>query len=192
MAPVQWGILTELTQINSQEPISPECPHDKTPHQVHSALATLAPFNYLRTASDGQPLAQTPQLYSTNVPSAIQTSSPNSYQPAFCNLYPPLINHGPTSSLISSPTSPSPIHNHSHGHRSLVQSISPPHFLKLQTAFESAEALCNSVLRFYGLPEDNVSDRGPQFTSRVWLNFFQQLNINISLTSGYLPDPTDR
>uniref|UniRef100_A0A4W5MJG2 Integrase catalytic domain-containing protein n=1 Tax=Hucho hucho TaxID=62062 RepID=A0A4W5MJG2_9TELE len=47
--------------------------------------------------------------------------------------------------------------------------------------------MCNLVFRFYGLPEDIVSDRGPQFTSRVWSAFFQQLNINISLTSGYHP-----
>ncbi len=32
-----------------------------------------------------------------------------------------------------------------------------------------------------------VSVRGPQFTSRVWSSFFKQLNVNISLTSGYHP-----
>ncbi len=58
---------------------------------------------------------------------------------------------------------------------------------KLPTAFETAEILCNNVFRFYGLPEDIVSDRGPQFTSRVWSSFFRQLNVNISLTSGYHP-----
>ncbi len=58
---------------------------------------------------------------------------------------------------------------------------------KLPTAFETAEALCNYVFRFYGLPEDVVSDRGPQFTSRVWKAFCQELNINVSLTSGYHP-----
>ncbi len=58
---------------------------------------------------------------------------------------------------------------------------------KLPTAFETAEALLEQVFRFYGLPEDIVSDRGPQFTSRVWKAFCQQLNINVSLTSGYHP-----
>lgn len=58
---------------------------------------------------------------------------------------------------------------------------------KLPTAFETAEVLCNYVFRFYGLPQDIVSDRGPQFTSRVWSAFFKQLNVNISLTSGYHP-----
>ncbi|KAL0151605.1 hypothetical protein M9458_053088 [Cirrhinus mrigala] len=58
---------------------------------------------------------------------------------------------------------------------------------KLPTALETAETLCNFVFRFYGLPEDILSDRGPQFTSRVWAAFFSLLNVNISLTSGYHP-----
>ncbi len=59
---------------------------------------------------------------------------------------------------------------------------------KLPTAFETAEALLEQVFRFYGLPEDIVSDRGPQFTSIVWSAFCHQININISLTSGYHPE----
>ncbi|KAI2667107.1 Transposon Tf2-6 polyprotein [Labeo rohita] len=45
----------------------------------------------------------------------------------------------------------------------------------------------SSVFRFYGLPEDIISDRGPQFTSRLWSSFFRLLGVNISLTSGYHP-----
>ncbi len=48
-------------------------------------------------------------------------------------------------------------------------------------------AMKNQVFRYYGLPDDIVSDRGPQFTSRVWSAFFKSLNVNISLTSGYHP-----
>lgn len=59
---------------------------------------------------------------------------------------------------------------------------------KLPTAFETAETLCEYVFRFYGLPEDIVSDRGPQFTSRVWAAFVKHLNVNVSLTSGYHPE----
>uniref|UniRef100_A0A9J8A1W6 Integrase catalytic domain-containing protein n=1 Tax=Cyprinus carpio carpio TaxID=630221 RepID=A0A9J8A1W6_CYPCA len=58
---------------------------------------------------------------------------------------------------------------------------------KLPTAFKTAEALLQNVFRFYNLP-DIVSDRGPQFTSRVWRTICQQLNINVSLTSGYHPE----
>ncbi|XDV24073.1 hypothetical protein PO909_028351 [Leuciscus waleckii] len=53
--------------------------------------------------------------------------------------------------------------------------------------FQTAEALIQQVFRLYGLPEDIVSDRGPQFTSRVWQELCGQLNINVSLTSGYHP-----
>ncbi|KAL0177388.1 hypothetical protein M9458_026282, partial [Cirrhinus mrigala] len=58
---------------------------------------------------------------------------------------------------------------------------------KLPTAMETAELLCNWVFRFYGLPEDIVSDRGPQFSSRLWSSFFHLLGVNVSLTSGYHP-----
>ncbi|KAL0149040.1 hypothetical protein M9458_055655, partial [Cirrhinus mrigala] len=58
---------------------------------------------------------------------------------------------------------------------------------KLPSALETAEALCDQVFRFYSLPEDILSDRGPQFTSRVWASFCKLLNINVSRTSGYHP-----
>ncbi|KAK3548954.1 hypothetical protein QTP70_021664 [Hemibagrus guttatus] len=38
-----------------------------------------------------------------------------------------------------------------------------------------------------GLPEDIVSDRGPQFTSRVWGALCARLGIGVSLSSGYHP-----
>lgn len=57
----------------------------------------------------------------------------------------------------------------------------------LPTALQTAEALLHHVFRLYGLPEDIVSDRGSQFTSRVWRALCSQLNINVSLTSGYHP-----
>ncbi|KAL0147106.1 hypothetical protein M9458_057630 [Cirrhinus mrigala] len=59
---------------------------------------------------------------------------------------------------------------------------------KLPTALETAEALCEYVFCFYGLLDDIVSDRGPQFTLHLWSAFFKFLNINISLTSGYHPE----
>ena len=37
----------------------------------------------------------------------------------------------------------------------------------LPTALQTAEALFTHVFRHYGVPEDIVSDRGPQFTARV-------------------------
>ncbi|XP_030634258.1 receptor-type tyrosine-protein phosphatase gamma [Chanos chanos] len=57
----------------------------------------------------------------------------------------------------------------------------------LPTAMELAEYVFNQVFRFYGIPEDIVSDRGPQFTSRVWKAFCERLGVSVSLSSGYHP-----
>uniref|UniRef100_A0A8K9UP97 Gypsy retrotransposon integrase-like protein 1 n=1 Tax=Oncorhynchus mykiss TaxID=8022 RepID=A0A8K9UP97_ONCMY len=58
----------------------------------------------------------------------------------------------------------------------------------LPTALQTAEALFTHVFRHYGVPEDIVSDRGPQFTSRVWKAFMERLGISVSLTSGFHPE----
>ncbi|KAK3528449.1 hypothetical protein QTP70_000145 [Hemibagrus guttatus] len=57
----------------------------------------------------------------------------------------------------------------------------------LPTAMQSAEAMFNHVFRNFGLPEDIVSDRGPQFTSQVWGSLCARLGIGVSLSSGYHP-----
>ncbi|KAL0203678.1 hypothetical protein M9458_001696 [Cirrhinus mrigala] len=55
----------------------------------------------------------------------------------------------------------------------------------LPTAMETTELLFNHVFRNFGLPEDIVSDRGPQFISQVWRSFFSLLGVTVSLSSGY-------
>ncbi len=65
----------------------------------------------------------------------------------------------------------------------------------LPTAMETAEQMFNHVFRYFGIPEDIVSDRGPQFISRVWKNFLKLLGVTVSLSSGYHPQTngqTDR
>ncbi len=62
----------------------------------------------------------------------------------------------------------------------------------LPTALETAECLFTQIFRNYGLPEEIVSDRGPQFISRVWKAFFRLLGVAVSLSSGYHPDRPDR
>ncbi|KAK3527486.1 hypothetical protein QTP86_023047 [Hemibagrus guttatus] len=51
----------------------------------------------------------------------------------------------------------------------------------LPTAMQLAEAMFNHVFRNFGLPEDIVSDRSPQFTSRVWGTLCARLGIGNSL-----------
>lgn len=43
------------------------------------------------------------------------------------------------------------------------------------------------IFRCHGLPQDIVSDRGPQFIAVFWRNFCSALGIKTSLTSGYHP-----
>ncbi|KAK3552407.1 hypothetical protein QTP86_011635 [Hemibagrus guttatus] len=57
----------------------------------------------------------------------------------------------------------------------------------LPTAMQSAEAMFQHVFRNFGLPEDIVSDRGSQFTFRVWGSLCARLGIGVSLSSGYHP-----
>ena len=57
----------------------------------------------------------------------------------------------------------------------------------LPTGLQITESLFQQVSRHYGLPDDIVSDRGPQFTSQVWRVFMETLGVMVSLTSGYKP-----
>ena len=58
---------------------------------------------------------------------------------------------------------------------------------KLPTAEEMTHLLTTHVVRLHGIPTDIVSDRGPQFTSRVWQSFCRGIGATVSLTSGYHP-----
>lgn len=57
----------------------------------------------------------------------------------------------------------------------------------LPTAMETAMQLFTHVWRNFGIPEDIISDQGPQFISRLWTEFCRRLDVNVSLTSGCHP-----
>ncbi len=57
----------------------------------------------------------------------------------------------------------------------------------LPSALETAESRFQHIFRNFGLPEYIVSDRGPQFISRVWRGFLRLLGVSVSLSSGYHP-----
>ena len=64
------------------------------------------------------------------------------------------------------------------------------HFItlsKLPSALETAKLMFDHVFRVFGLPQDIVTDRGPQFASQVWQAFFKILWATASLSSGYHP-----
>lgn len=57
----------------------------------------------------------------------------------------------------------------------------------LLKALKTAETIFQHIFCHFGIPEDIVSDRSPQFNSRVWHAFFQLLRVTVSLSSGYHP-----
>ncbi len=56
----------------------------------------------------------------------------------------------------------------------------------------TAKQMFNHMFRYFGIPKDIVSDRGPQFISRVWKNFLKLLGVTVSLSSGYHPQTNGR
>ncbi|KAI2642388.1 Transposon Tf2-8 polyprotein [Labeo rohita] len=52
----------------------------------------------------------------------------------------------------------------------------------LPTAMETAEHLFHQVFRHFGIPEEIVLDRGPQFISHVWKAFFKMLGVSVNLS----------
>lgn len=64
------------------------------------------------------------------------------------------------------------------------------HFIplpKLPSALETATLITQHVFGLHDIPQDIVSDRGPQFPSRVWKAFCRALGASASLSSGYHP-----
>lgn len=55
---------------------------------------------------------------------------------------------------------------------------------KLPSAMEMANLLVTHIIRLYGIPQDIVSDRGPQFMSQVWKAFCQAKRANRDLETA--------
>lgn len=202
VAPVQWDISTEINLSKTQTPPPPECPpelvyvpeqhRDKLLHHVHDI-----------PSSCHQGITTTLQLVRNKYwwPSISKDTAHFMSLCVTCNTTKPL--HQVPAGLLQPLPIPQRPWSHiaidfvtdlpnSHGNTTILtvvdcfskscRLITLP---KLPSAMETAETLCNFVFRFYGLPENIVSDRGPQFISTVWSAFFGVLNVNISLTSGY-------
>ena len=63
---------------------------------------------------------------------------------------------------------------------------------KLPSSLETARLLVHHVFCLHGIPQDIVSDRGPQFTSQVWKSFCQALGPQSACRQGTTPRPMDR
>jgi hypothetical protein len=65
------------------------------------------------------------------------------------------------------------------------------HFIpckKSITGGETAKLFVDNIYRIHGLPNDIISDRGPQFVSKFWKKFFELLKVKINLSSAYHPE----
>lgn len=51
----------------------------------------------------------------------------------------------------------------------------------LPSAFETAEIIFLQVFQYFGI----TSDKGPQFTSKLWSKFMDKLGVSVSLTSNH-------
>ena len=59
--------------------------------------------------------------------------------------------------------------------------------LKAVSGEDTTKLFLDNIYRHHGLPNDIISDRGPQFISKFWKSLFQLLKVQINLSSGYHP-----
>ncbi|KAI2667005.1 Transposon Tf2-6 polyprotein [Labeo rohita] len=205
VAPIAWDLMTEITEAQTQDPPPADCPGDRT--YVPAALRQRVLSEVHSVPSSSHPgIEATLHLLRnrfwwatlradtiTFIKQCITCNTSKAQRQLPAGLLQPLpVPKRPWSHLAVDFVTDLPS---SQGHTTILSVVDRfskgcrfiP-FPKLPTAMETAEALCNAVFRFYGLPEDIVSDRGPQFTSRLWSSFFRLLGVNVSLTSGYHPE----
>lgn len=69
------------------------------------------------------------------------------------------------------------------------------HFLPMvgtPSALDTANIFIKEVVRLHGVPNNIVSDRGVQFTSKFWKDLCKSLEIKVSLSSAYHPQSNDQ
>ena len=58
---------------------------------------------------------------------------------------------------------------------------------KTASSEDTARLFLENIYRYHGLPDDVVSDRGPQFISKFWRTLFGILKVDIKLSSAFHP-----
>ncbi|KAI2664083.1 Transposon Tf2-6 polyprotein [Labeo rohita] len=204
LAPISWDIMEEIQREQQHDPPPTNCPPTK--HYVPQTLRTRVIQWVHSSLSSGHPgISRTLRLVRNSFWWPSMTKDITTYVKA-CSL---CAQSKTPKQLPSGLLHPLPIPQRPWSHLSIDFVTDLPlsnefttilvtidRFSKscrliplkgLPTAMETALALFHNVFRIYGLPEDIVSDRGTQFTSQVWKEFCKQLDINVSLTSGYHP-----
>ncbi|KAI2668506.1 Transposon Tf2-11 polyprotein [Labeo rohita] len=205
VAQISWDLMEEIQRAQQDEPTPPECPANRqyvpqalrhrTLQWIHTSLGSGHPRIHRTTTlvcnafwwpSMNRDIAN----FVKSCTICAQTKTPRELPAGL--LQPLPITHRPWSHLSIDFIMDLP---NSQGHTAILVIVD--RFSKacklvplkgLPTAMDTALELFQHVFRNYGIPQDIVSDRGPQFTSRVWQAFCKQLDINISLTSGYHPE----
>ncbi|KAI2649352.1 Transposon Tf2-6 polyprotein [Labeo rohita] len=204
LAPISWDIMEEIQRGHEQDPPPPQCPPNK--HYVPQNMRQQV-LRWVHTSlSAGHPgISRTLHLVRNSFWWPSMTADTTTFVKS-CQI---CAQSKTPKELPSGLLQPLPIPQRPWSHLSIdfVTDLPPSQefttilviidrFSKscrliplkgLPTSMETALALFNHVFRVYGLPEDIVSDRGTQFTSQVWKAFCKQLDINVSLTSGYHP-----
>ncbi|KAK3511603.1 hypothetical protein QTP70_011262 [Hemibagrus guttatus] len=204
IAPVTWDLMDEIQREQQGEPTPPGCPPTK--HNVPSNLR-IRVMQWVHTSlCSGHPgISRTLRLTQNSFwwPSIVKDVATYVKSCSVC------AQSKTPKELPSGLLQPLPIPQRPWSHLSIdfVTDLPPSNgfttilviidrFSKacqliplkgLPTAMETAQSLFHHVFRVYGIPEDIISDRGTQFTSQVWKAFCKQLDINVSLTSGYHP-----
>jgi hypothetical protein len=64
------------------------------------------------------------------------------------------------------------------------------HFVpcKDMTSEQTARLYIDQIVRHHGIPEDIISDRGPQFKSEFWKEFWATVGVKTVLSSSYHPE----
>ncbi len=177
LAPVRWDIMTEISEALISDPAPAECPPDLT--YVPSDLRPRVMQWVHELPSAGHPgINATIQLvsnrfwWSTLQPDVTRfvqqcevcNISKSGHQCPAGLLQPLPIPQRPWSHVAIDFVTDLPSSNHFTTILTVIDRFSKACRLipltKLPTAFETAEALMQQVFRFYGLPEDIVSDRG--------------------------------
>ncbi|KAL0150837.1 hypothetical protein M9458_053856 [Cirrhinus mrigala] len=194
VSPIIWELDQEIQQATLQEPAPPECPEGKA-YVPRSQWLTLLGTAHGSLGSGHPGSSRTLSLLQYHYwwPSmhrdTISLTHPVNFLQANWFLYP--IPQRPWSHIGVDFITDLPV---SEGNTCVLVIVD--HFSKscklvplrgLPTAMETAEQLFHQAFRHFGLPEEIVSDRGPQFTSHVWKAFFKLLGVSVNLSSGYHP-----
>ncbi|KAK3520117.1 hypothetical protein QTP70_014283 [Hemibagrus guttatus] len=200
LEPVQWDLVEEIRRSYADEPPPASCPPHKlfVPQQIRSQVMQWVH----EASSSGHPETQRPadRLSSSAAGSG---GPPWAWQCSICAQARTSRQH-PEGLLV-----PLPVPRRPWSHLSvdfltdlpdsggfMAVMVVVDRFSKgcklvplkgLPTAMQTVEAMFSHVFQNFGLPEDIVSDRGPQFTSRVWGSLCARLDIGVSVSSIHHP-----